>query len=150
MNAEKQSLMAMLVSMALCIGALEVGLRVLTVGGFRLINPSFYGDQNWFEFHPELEYTLRREHERVVVFMADDCSDRAIDIATNNLGVRDPQGTWEHANRPLVFVGDSFTEGYHVIESITFAGLVRDRLGGVPEVWNFGVHNYDTANYRRM
>ena len=136
-------------SLLLCLGVAELVLRLFTVAGFQFVAPSFFGDDNWFEFHPDLRYTLRRDHTSTVSYRNDECGQTSIEIVTNGAGIRD-RFTQSGHSRPLaVFVGDSFTEGYHVDADRTYPALVRASLGTRVDVINYGIHNYDALDYYR-
>lgn len=136
-------------SFLFCFVVLEGLLRLFTSQGFALIHPSFYRD-NWFEYHPELQYTLRRNHSlKVRVRRADGQADN-IAIHTNRLGTRGAPPAGDRAEPLIVFVGDSFTEAQHVEESKSFPSLAQTALGGRFRTANFGVHNYNCVNYYKM
>ena len=126
--------------------ALELALRVATVPAFRLVDPGFYSDANWFEFHPQLGYTLLRNHQRSLSHTDDDGSQRVVELSTGSGGFRD--SVPEHEDRPLIaFVGDSFTEAHQVDSSQTYPSLVSRKLGDRFRTVNLGVHNYDCIGY---
>lgn len=126
----------------------EGGLRLFTVPAFRLASPAFFGPENWFEFDPALEYTLRRGYRRAVTYRDDDGTPRTVELRLGDEGVRGdvPQG-----DVPLIaFLGDSFTEGYHVDSLQTYPARVSQALAGRFAVANLGVHNYNALNYYKM
>ena len=85
-------------SLLLSLGVVEVFLRLFTVASFQFVDPSFFGDDNWFEFHPDLRYTLRKDHTRTVSYRNDDCGQTSIEIVTNGAGVRDRFPQSGHGN----------------------------------------------------
>jgi len=141
-------------SLLLSLGLVELLLRLFTVVSFQFVAPSFFGDDNWFEFHPDLRYTLRRDHTHIQSHRNDECGQTSIEIVTNEAGIRDrfPQGG-NGASALAVFVGDSFTEGYHVDADRTYPALVRRSLSSLSghrfEVINYGIHNYNASDYYR-
>ena len=150
MSPRQTNLLLMLSSLTFTLFASEGILRLFPVAAFRIVRPDMLHERNWFEFHPELSYTLLRDYNHTFRFMDDDCTERSVDIATNSLGVRDIELV-RSDDWPLVaFIGDSFTEGYHIDADATFAGLAKEQLQGRYDVINLGVHNYDAVDYSRM
>ena len=149
MKVRKADILLSVAALAFTVVALEILLRMATVTAFQLVNPGFFGEQNYFEFHPRLEYTLRRSHARNISYRDDDGSMRTVAIVTSAAGIRD--AVPEEEDRPLIaFVGDSFTEGYHVDSFQAYPALVRRALGGRRRTVNLGVHNYNCVNYYKM
>ena len=136
-------------SFLFCFVVLEGFLRLFTPQGFALIHPSFYRD-NWFEYHPELHYTLRRDHSLTVPVRRADGRVDDIAIRTNRLGTRGALPAGDPTRPLIVFVGDSFTEAQHVEESSSFAALTQTVSGGRFRTANFGVHSYNCVNYYKM
>ncbi len=68
---------------------------------------------------------------------------RAIHIAHNTMGFRDPEHTLAKTRPRLVFVGDSFVWGYDAEVGERFTDLLRTELASI-EVLNLGVSGYGT------
>ena len=149
-RSRKLNALLLVGSLAFCFLAIEVFIRSSPHTAFKLANPDFYSDRNWFEFHPSLGYTLRRNHSTAYAYLYDDCQERRVPIITNSIGIRDtiPQNL---GDKPLcAFIGDSFTEGYNVESSQTYPALVKKAFAGRLYVVNFGIHNYGCEDYRKM
>ena len=141
--------MAMLASFLVCLVVVGGALRIFPGIGFRLADPSFFAPASGFYFHPDLSYSLVPDAVEHRSYRDDDCSTRHIEVRTNRFGLRGPDVVAD--GRPqIVFIGDSFTEGYHVDESETFAAVTGDLLSNGVVSMNCGIRNYDALRYVHM
>lgn len=112
---------------------LEVGLRLATGDRYQYVYPilengsSAYlpGQEARFK-HLEWDYTIR----------------------INSYGFRDVEPSGDTSAPGVVFLGDSFTEGYGVAEEDAFVTLVREELGGT-RVFNAGHSGTHLKHYLR-
>jgi hypothetical protein len=117
-------------AIALTLGALELVVRAFV--GVRNVGPAFT------VYDPVYGKRLKANLRATRV-----APEFRFDISTNSLGMRDP----EPAKSPtdgIVFVGDSFTEGYGVADSEAFPAVVRAGLesrGVAVPVLNTGMGN---------
>lgn len=149
MRGKRESLL-LLLSAGFCLICLEVALRLFPLPLFRIADPSFFSAQSRFQFHPDLEYTLPHGTSQASTFLGDDCAQRTITIESNDDGLREKEFDAARLAEPVVvFIGDSFTEGYHVESDSTFSARVGTRMAGGTAL-NFGIHNYSAYNYLLM
>lgn len=149
MNRRAANAALLTVSVLVCLGGLEAALRVFPASGFGLADPAFFRD-NWFEYDPELGYVLRRNHTHTYRFQDDDGGERSVQVTTGTLGVRDTLSAAPPVTPLVVFIGDSFTEAYHVDAPQSYPRLIGEALRPGVRTANLGVHNYNCANYYRM
>ena len=141
--------MTMLASLLVCAVTVEGLLRLFPGMGFRLADPSFFTLESGFSYHPDLGYTLVPDAVESRSYRDDDCSTRHIEVRTNHFGLRGPDVVADGRPR-IVFIGDSFTEGYHVDEPETFTAVTGDLLSGRVVPINCGIRNYDVIQYMHM
>jgi len=139
----------MLASSFFCVLTVEGCLRFFPGIGFRLADPSFFKPESGFRFHPELAYTLVPNTTETQAYRDDDCSTRSIEVRTNRFGLRGPDVV-DDSHPRVLFIGDSFTEGYHVDEAETFAAVTGRLLEGRITTINSGIRNYDALRYMHM
>lgn len=150
MRIDRGGLLLSIASLVFVFAALEILLRLFTDAAFGLANPSFFGGESQFEFHPRLRYTLRHNQSYQQAYRDDDGSPRTVVVTTNSMGTRDALPSGDQRGPLMAFVGDSFTEGYHVDHQETYPALVDQAAGGHWRTVNLGVHNYDCINYYNM